>query len=187
LNDLLKELSAYLRTLGFKGSGQNFRKVEDEFVFIINIQGSRTGSSFFVNLGAQPTFIPAECDSSLPTLKEYECAMRRRVGKENEWSLDKEARVALMRDIEVAQNEFFGLVRTLRRAISHDSVDELMQKFCLGATAGRGALHLARAAAFLGHATIADALVERGLRNAGEHAVGLIHDLQAVRQEINAK
>jgi hypothetical protein len=39
-------------------------------------------SPFYVNLGAQPTFIPAEGDASLKTVKEYECILRRRVGSE---------------------------------------------------------------------------------------------------------
>lgn len=181
MNELLKELGAHIRRLGFKGSGQNFRKVEDDYVFVINIQKSRTGEVFYVNLGAQPAFIPAECDSDLSTLKEYECVMRTRVGEEWNWSPDEQARLALMRQIDLAQEAFFGQVRTLKTAIADDSADELLRKFSLGKTAARAALHLARAAAVLGHAATADALVERGLQLAGERATSLIADLQLVR------
>ena len=78
----LQRLGPVLRDLGFRGSGQTFRKASDDFVFIVNIQSSRSGDKFFVNLGAQPRFIPAECNADIGTLKEYECAMRARVGTE---------------------------------------------------------------------------------------------------------
>jgi hypothetical protein len=51
LKEILQYLGAHIRALGFKGSGQTFRRVEDNYVFVINIQGSRSGEGFFVNLG----------------------------------------------------------------------------------------------------------------------------------------
>lgn len=186
MKEILKELGAYIRMLGFKGSGQNFRKIEDDYVFVINIQGSQSGEAFYVNLGAQPTFIPAAGDAPLSRLKEYECVMRTRVGMEWEWSLNDEARLALKSEIELAQSEFFGMARTLRSAIAQDSIDELLRKFSVGTTPARATLHLARAATFLGHTATANALIERGLTMAGERATGLIHDLQLVRQAIKA-
>jgi hypothetical protein len=183
LKEILRYLGAHIRSLGFKGSGQHFRRVEDDFVFVINIQGSSSGDVFYVNLGAQPTFIPAECDAPLATLKEYECVMRRRVGKAWSWVLDDETRVALLDQLDVEQDAFFGTVRTLRSALIRDSIDELLRKFSSRSTPGKAALHLARAAAALGHAAVADALVARGLALAGERATGLIHDLRSVGQE----
>jgi hypothetical protein len=180
MKDLLKELGAHARQRGFKGAGQTFRKLEDDFVFVFNIQKSRSGDSFFINLGAQPLFIPAACDADLSTLKEYECIMRERVGEEWSSALDEPARRELMRQIDAAQDAFFGAVRTLRSAIASDSIDTLLRKFTRGTTAARGALHLARAAAFLGHASTANALVERGLEMAGQGATYLIQDLKAV-------
>jgi Domain of unknown function (DUF4304) len=185
LKETLKTLGAHIRSLGFKGSRQNFRRVEDDYVFVINIQGSRSGDVFYVNLGAQPTFIPAECDASLSTLKEYECVMRRRVGKEWKWALDDGTRLALMHQLNVERKEFFGTVRDLRRALADDSIDELLRRFSMGSSPGRTALHLARAAVSLGHAAVADALVTRGLASAGEHATGLIQDLRLVGQLIH--
>jgi hypothetical protein len=180
LKEILSHLGAHIRTLGFKGSGQNFRRVEDEYIFVINIQGSRSGKVFYVNLGAQPTFIPAECDASLSTLKEYECVMRRRVGNEWDWDLDETARLALIRQLGAEQEEFFGTIRGLRTAIAHETTDELLRKFSMGKPPARAALHLARAASALGHAAIADALIKQGLVLAGERATGLIQDLKNV-------
>jgi len=182
MDDLPKALGAHVRQRGFKGSGQNFRKVEDDFVFVFNIQKSRTGEAFFINLGAQPVFIPAAHGAALSTLKEYECMMRERVGDEWPSTLGEPARLALMREIDAAQDEFFGMARTLKSAIASDSVDALTRRFSRGTTEARAALHLARAAAALGHASIANALVERGLQLAGAGATMLINELQAVRQ-----
>ena len=83
VKEVLKRVGPTLRALGFRGSGQNYRKQEGDFIFVINFQGSRWGDRFYVNLGAQPIFIPAEGDADLTKLKEYECVLRRRVG--NEW------------------------------------------------------------------------------------------------------
>jgi Domain of unknown function (DUF4304) len=101
LKEILKRLGAHIRAAGCKGSGQNFRKVDERYVFVINIQGSRSGDVLYVNLGAQPTFIPAECYARLATLKEYECVMRRRVGDAWEWSLSDQAGHALIHQLDV--------------------------------------------------------------------------------------
>jgi hypothetical protein len=182
LKDILQYLGAHIRALGFKGSGKTFRRVEEDYVFVINIQKSRTGEGFFINLGAQPTFIPAECGAALSTLKEYECVMRRRVGDEWTWTLNDAARLALIRRIEAEQNAFFGTVRQLRAALAQASADELLGKYSMGTPPARAALHLARAAACLGHSATSHALVERGLALAGSQATALIHDLRTVGQ-----
>lgn len=67
-----------LRALGFRGSGQNYRKGEGDFVFVIDFQGSSSEDSFFFDLGAQPTFIPSEGDGDPKKLKEYDCVFRQR-------------------------------------------------------------------------------------------------------------
>ena len=182
MKELLKELGTFIRALGFKGSGQNFRKFEIDFVFVINIQGSRDGCVFFVNLGAQPVFVPAEGDAALDTLKEHECIMRARVGSEWPWALSNASVAILKSELVATQDEFFGRMRTMRAAISNDSVEQLIQKFSAGTTPARAALHLARAASALGHRDSAIALVEHGLTISGEQAKGLIYDLNEVRQ-----
>jgi len=180
LKAVLKTLGAHIRSLGFKGSGQNFRKIDSSYLFVINIQGSRSGETFYINLGAQPTFIPAECDASLATLKEYECVMRKRIGSDWNWTLSHMELDALIHRIDAEQTEFFDTVASLDTVIMEDSVDDLLQKFCLGNPPAKAALHLARAAAVLGCGDRSRALVERGLELAGERATGLIQDLKAV-------
>lgn len=108
--------------------------------------------------------------------------MRSRVGDEWPWAMDEEALLAVAREIEVKQSEFFGLFRTLRASIAADSVDKLIRKFSAGNPPARATLHLARVAAFLGCSATANALIEHGLTIAGERATGLIYDLRLVRQ-----
>jgi hypothetical protein len=55
MRDVLKKIGPALREIGFRGSGQNYRKVDDDFIFVINFQGSHWGPNFYINLGAQPT------------------------------------------------------------------------------------------------------------------------------------
>lgn len=47
-----------LRTMGFKGSGQNFRRVLGDVIHAINIQGNRSGASCIVNLGVHVAYLP---------------------------------------------------------------------------------------------------------------------------------
>ena len=84
-------LAPTFRKHGFKGSGRNFRQVINEIVLVINLQGSKYGGAFTVNLGAQPLAVPIGvgevCDPA--SIKEYECAFRNRlsaVGRDTWWS-----------------------------------------------------------------------------------------------------
>lgn len=108
--------------------------------------------------------------------------MRRRVGSEWQWALPRDSMAMLKKEIEAAQDEFFGHMRTMPTVISSEPVEHLIQKFSAGTTPSRAALHLARAAFALGHRDTALALAEHGLAIAGERATALIYDLRAVRQ-----
>jgi len=184
--ELLKRIAPSLRALGFRGSGQNYRKTEGDFVFIINFQGSKWGDAFFVNLGAQPTFIPAEGDADLERLKEYQCILQARVGGDWPWNLCEAQFASLEQQITSKQGAFFGHAQTLRTALAVDSPDSLLARFSAGTTKARAALHLARAAARLGHLVTARGLVERGFELAGDRATLLLADLQRVRDETAA-
>jgi hypothetical protein len=75
-----------LRAEGFKGSGQNLRRVVGPVIQVINIQGSRHGGSCCVNLGIHLQFLPTVL-GALPeakTMDEPSCEFRRRLGRENE-------------------------------------------------------------------------------------------------------
>lgn len=180
VKEVLKRVAPSLRALGFRGSGSTYRKQEGDFIFVINFQGSRWGDNFYVNLGAQPTFIPAEGDADLGKLREYECVLRRRVGNAWPWQMSDELFASLEAEITTAQTVFFGNAQMLRNALATDSPDELLRKFSSGTTKARAALHLARAAASLGHLQTARRLVDRGLELASDDATILRAELRRV-------
>jgi hypothetical protein len=181
VREVLKRIAPALRALGFRGSGQNYRKAEGDFVFIINFQGSRSGDTFFVNLGAQPVFIPAEGYADLDKLKEYECVLRRRVGGEWPWDMPNGGAIEpLLADITATQAAFFGHAQTLREAIASGTTERLLREFSAGTTQARAALHLTRAAVALGHPDQARSLAVRGLELAGDAATILRSQLQQV-------
>jgi hypothetical protein len=97
--------------MGFRGSGQNYRKVDGDFVFVINFQGSRWGDNFYVNLGAQPVFVPAEGKADLTKLKEYECILRRRVGRDWPSVMSDEMLASLEAEIDSTQAHSLAMQR----------------------------------------------------------------------------
>lgn len=184
MKEVLKKIAPILRALGFKGSGQNYRKREGDFVFVINFQGSKLGDKFFVNLGAQPSFIPAEGDADLKTLKEYQCVFRRRVGEDWSWQISDENFFQLEREIVSVQAEFFGNAQTLPRALAVDDPHDLLKKFSGEIGSSRTILHLAGAAAKLGHIETAQKLVKLGKEVASDQATIFKIELEKVLGEL---
>src|SRR5262249_10196279 len=127
VKEVLKRVAPGLRALGFRGSGPNYRKQQGDFIFVINFQGSQSGDRFFVNLGAQPVFIPAEGDAELGKLKEYQCVLRERVGQDWPWQMS-DGHFASLEAALAAQAAFFENAQTLRSALATDSPAELLRK-----------------------------------------------------------
>ncbi|HSA10939.1 MAG TPA: DUF4304 domain-containing protein [Candidatus Paceibacterota bacterium] len=87
LNVLKQEFAPHVRQEGFKGSGQNFYRVSSDLINVINVQASKWGDSYAVNLGLHPLGMPTEGTASEPEakhLKEYECLFRTRLSKPTE-------------------------------------------------------------------------------------------------------
>ena len=86
--DVIKgEFAPYLRAQGFKGSGQNFYRISADLVHVINLQASKYGDGFAVNLAIHPLGMKVENSMSHPEpkkLKEYECLFRTRLSKPTE-------------------------------------------------------------------------------------------------------
>jgi hypothetical protein len=80
---LREHLVPVLRAEGFSGSGRTFRRVIDEFVEVVSVQGSRYGGQFAVNLAIHPLSIP-DVLGEIPDPKritEELCEFRRRLSE----------------------------------------------------------------------------------------------------------
>lgn len=80
--ELRETFAPELRRLGFKGSGQNFRRVRGEIINVVNIQGHKYGGKVAVNLGLHMDFLPKLFSSEWPDLtklREYDCEFRTRL------------------------------------------------------------------------------------------------------------
>lgn len=76
-----EHLSPLVRADGFSGSGRTFRRVLDDWIHVINVQGSRDGGQFAVNLAVHPIAIP-DLRGDVPNPKKITqelCEFRRRM------------------------------------------------------------------------------------------------------------
>lgn len=117
LEDALKlHLAPILRADGFKGSGRNYRRVVNGVVQALNVQGSRWGGSFAINLGLQPLAVPAILDRPVDPNKigEIDCVLRRRLreGETDQWWKHDSAETAAFAVQDAAR-----VYRTVGRAL----------------------------------------------------------------------
>lgn len=183
MREVLAKIGPLLRSWGFRGSGQTFRKTEGDLVFVLNFQGSLSGDSFYVNLGAQPTFIPAEGDADLKTIKAYECLLQDRVGEKWSWQLSGADFEKFVEVLQATQESFFGNAKTLKVAIAGARPEFLLESFSYGHTSAGAVLHLARAAVALGYGAKAGELAQYGLELIGDRAIGLRYELEEILAE----
>lgn len=86
-------LSPLLKSDGFFGSGRTFRRISGDLIHVVNVQGSRYGGEFAVNLGIQPQCIPDVVGNSPDATKigAELCEFRRRLsetGSDRWWKHD---------------------------------------------------------------------------------------------------
>jgi hypothetical protein len=167
LAEIFKRTALTLRELGFRGSGQTYRKRDGEYVFIVNFQRSRWGDAFFVNLGAQPSFVPAEIYST-KTLQEVHCIWRRRVGEKWPYEMSEAQFQSFLDQVVTTQHAFFEHATTFPAALSTETPEVLLKNFSAGTTQARSSLHLAHAALALKYPDVAAALATLGLGLAGD-------------------
>lgn len=182
MQEILKRIAPALRSLGFKGNGQNYRRAVGRIVFVVNFQGHTSGDGFFVNLGAQPSFIPTDGGKPVDPkkIKEYDCVFRRRIGDKWRWDM-RDAEVAEFESkLNAAQADFFGRFSDFEAALSRQTADELLIRFPTAVTSNRTALHLARACLAVGDREKAIRLVHQALKTAPPRASKLIADLNSL-------
>src|SRR5919109_238405 len=73
----------YLKEDGFGGSGRTFRRVSSGWIQVVNLQGSRYGGQFAINLGVQPVGVPDVLGTNPDSMKITEplCEFRRRLSE----------------------------------------------------------------------------------------------------------
>lgn len=181
----MKEVFApALRSAGFKGSGQNFLRKVGESVHAVNIQGSKYGDEFFVNLGLHYAFLPPCWCEALPPnrkFKERDCEFRWRLsppsGAHKAWHYGSSSGEAL-KQVESLLNEFerradpvfqqFATPAGLASALTMENLaNRSLGNFPFSNSATGYALALARIHAHLGNVVEAARFAEFGLLNLG--------------------
>lgn len=169
MKEILKSIGARVREWGYRGSGQNYRSTLDDVVFVINIQKSRWGDQFYVNLGAQPLVIPheGEGEPDPKALKEYECVFRSRV--KNEWRTDLSPPEVedLLRLIDETRKAFQAKVLEMRDLSRRGLGRELLESHGYILSGPRAGLILGRLLAADGHAKAARFLAQQAIASAG--------------------
>jgi len=188
LNALKQELSPKLREIGFKGSGQNFRRTKNEVINVLNIQVNRYGGSCAVNLGLHLTFLPMSSNTELPNLKkiqEYDCEFRTRLAPNNKsdywWKYDDFLRSPEKKAQHLIDTYFkfgetlFRKFDSVRKIAAMFTIDDFKKKDWLyvfgDVTLQRGVLTMARIHCHLGNKSRAKEFAIFGLENLGRATI----------------
>jgi len=187
--DVLKnELSPRLREVGYRGSGQNFRRVGGDVINVVNIQISKYGGSCAVNLGLHCSFLPLNWSDELPDpkkIREYDCEFRMRLSpwekRDYWWKYDGWFSSPVKRAHHLIETYFrhgeprfkrFDSVEKIAEALSIDELKKRRELFVFGIVARpRGALTMARIHLQLGDLEKARAFANFGLENIGSATV----------------
>jgi hypothetical protein len=193
MKDLLAQIVPTLRSLGFKGSGQNYRQQTQGAVMVVNFQKSSGGDRFYVNLGVQPLCIPAAGDGQPdPTqIKEYECVFRRRLAAPERtlgWPYDLNAAMIdeFRARISSAYTEYLSPLAQVPGAVTELTPDQFKAQTpgsIFGGLHARNALNFARLALAYGNAERARSFAELGLAKCPPLASGLKAALHALHAD----
>jgi len=181
---LKQEFSPKLREIGFKGSGQNFRRVNKEVINTINIQVDKYGGGCAVNLGLHLTFLPLCWADKLPdieNIKEIDCEFRMRLAPKNKtdywWKyggmLSPPSKKAhhLIETYFTYGEPHFQTFNTIEKVSNMLSVEDIKKSDYINVFGGvisqRGALAMARIHKHLGDITKAKEFASFGLDNLG--------------------
>lgn len=187
------QLAPTLRADGFTGSGRTFRRTRHGQIHVFNVQGSRYGGQFAINLAIQPLAIPDvrgnEPDSK--KIMESTCELRRRLsesGADQWWKYHDQASLEqAMSDAKDVYEAYgrpvFDAMSTLPSPLDRVTVGQLadgpLGLHGFGTTKVRLALMLARLREAEGRISEAVSFAVYGL----EHAIksfGLRSELERI-------
>lgn len=194
---LKKNIAPLLRADGLTGSGRNFRKVNADWILVINIESSRAGNGFAMNIGLHPSAFPDVLGKPVDPkkLKVQLCEFRTRLPSENKqtwWQFEADE-MALAQAIQAASQTYLQTCRAQLRLLSSESSALLKAKvddFSKGdfdfspfqRADARVALLIARLHQHHGRSKEALAFAHYGLRHVG-NSVGLRRDFEALLNE----
>lgn len=186
-------LAPELRAEGFTGYGRTFRRTRDGQIHVVNIQGSRYGGQFAINLAIQPVAVPDVLGNAPAPKKiaESACEFRRRLsesGADQWWRYDDQA--SLERAMNDAAKDYVAYGRPVFDAMSMppSSLDTMkvehlvegpMEFSGFGITNVRLALVLARLREVEGRIPDAVSFAAYGLQHA-INAFGLRSELERI-------
>jgi len=199
LDVALKECFApQLREDGFRGSGRNYRRIRGDLIHAVNIQGSKYGGEFAVNLGVHLAFLPDVVGNEVVPSKftEMLCEFRGRMcdrGVDQWWSYQSTPESAVRAVLEMAevwkrrgrlQLEALGdYPRDFARITPEDLRSGAYDFGGLGTTTARLALVFSRIRAHEGRRADVEAFVKFGLSIAG-NATFLANALRSVEHAL---
>lgn len=183
MKKILSHLAPVLRSKGYKGSGQNYQRISEDMIAVVNFQRSSGGQQFYVNLGVHPLFLP-DFSGSLPDpkkIKEYDCMLRKRIDPPeglSGWPYDLES--DMLDDLEGAlANAEVSYLTPLTQSpspittLTAEEFATLSPDSIFGGTTAAHCLNFERVAAALGLNKRAQDFAKLGLERCPERATSL--------------
>jgi Domain of unknown function (DUF4304) len=197
LEAAIKEhLAPELRADGFLGSGRTYRRALNGWLQVVNVQGSRYGGSFAINLAVHPLAIPdlRGNDPDPKKITEELCEFRRRLseteGRSDTWWKHDNTAESMSAAMRAAAATYIQFGRPLLGKVTAESAD--LNTACaenlashsfnfggFGSTETRMALALARLRESQGKTKEASEFAEYGLSTAGSATI-IRNELQSV-------
>ena len=187
-----KHFLPHLREDGFAGSGRTFRRVVNGLIQVVNVQGSRFGGKFAINLAIQPSAIPDVVgnEPDLKKITESQCEFRRRLaesGGDQWWKHDSsqasmDAALCAAADVYVRKGrpilvDTSSLTSPLLTVSPEDFARDHFNFCGFGSTKIRMTLALARLRKVEGRLAESRAFAAQGLASVGS-AVGLRREFE---------
>jgi hypothetical protein len=185
LSLLSKRLYPVLRAEGFKGSGTTLRRINGPVIHVFNVQGSSSGNTFYLNLGAHLSFLTPEGVNGVQPEKMMEsgCVFRERMhpppGPRFGWAYCDTMEQAI-ENVEFILSEwpsqgqaFFEQYKSFP-----ESFAALISQTMPSSIHPGRCLHFARIAAELGRVDAAADFARSGLARVGEGASGARANLE---------
>ena len=183
---LAKRFYPELRKEGFKGSGKTLRRIDEPLVHVVNVQGSHGADGFFINLGANLTFLyPLIAEKTL----ESNCAFRDRLEPPVQFQNRLWPYAASEPDANIVIDEVIRAWSESGHAFFDayasypESFERLIRETDFGEMHPNHVFTHAKIARQLGQEETAVTLVHNALPAVGAAATGLLSNMQAFLAE----